>query len=141
MTKALDESGFAKPESNSFKFGKSGDAIKGVLTDVRDFDGKFGQTKIFTVEAIEGFFHDVSEDGVVADAATELKAGESYYFFGKNTFTDDLLKAKLGQQIIVKFVEERKSKANGKKYKYIEAMLGKMDENYGTPVAAEVPFE
>ena len=130
MTKQMDESGFEKPESNAFKFTKPGDAIKGVFLESKDFSGSFGPTRSYSVRAIEGFFHNVSKDGVVDEKPTDVVPGEVYYFFGKNTFSEDLNKAVPGQQVIVKFVDERKSKSNGKNYKYIEAMLGKMDEAY-----------
>lgn len=136
---SLDKTGFEKPASNIFKFGKVGDVIQGFLTGSELFEGEFGATTSYEVEATAGWFHNISE-GATSKEKTEVVVGETYKFLGKNTFTDDLNKASIGQEVQVEFLEERKSQKNGKNYKYIEARLG--NSSKPEPESAEdIPFE
>lgn len=125
------DAGFEKPVSNMWKPGKEGDVIKGVYVGFKEVDSKFNdeKTKIHEVTAIAGSFHNVTEDAsganVVDENATEVKADESYVFYEKSTFADDIAKAVPGQKVIVRFIEWRKPKSGGKPYKYVECKLDK----------------
>lgn len=135
----MDTAGFEKPKSNLFKFGKEGDAIKGIYLGAKDFEGNYGPTKIYEIEGIDGSYHDIVDD-VVDENPTEVKKGESYSVFSKNTFADDISKAVPGQQVIIRFTEQRKSQANGKNYKMIECLLGPVDPDHGFAKPDEVAF-
>jgi len=131
------DAGFEKPVSNMWKPGRPADVIKGVYIGFKETISKYNDeiTKIHEVSAIAGGFHNIIEnevgDSVVSEKETPVKEGESYFFYEKNTFADDIAKAKHGQQIIVRFVEMRKPQASGSKpYKYLECKLGPMDKAY-----------
>ena len=143
---AVSEDGFKKPETNSWKPGKPGDAIKGIYTgSVREFEGQYGKTHIYELVGIEGEWHEMDEDGKPVGSAVKVEAGTSYSLFARKTFEDDLKRAKPGQKILVKFTESRKPKSGGKMYKYVEALLGPMDEEWVkqnvVPVAADSDTE
>ena len=123
--------GFAKPVTNTWKPGKPGDEIMGVYTDnVRPFEGKYGPTFIYELIGLEGSFHNLGDDEKPITPAVKIEPGEFYTFFERNTLKEDINRAKYGQQVLIKFVENRKPKTGGKPYKYVECQLGPMDETW-----------
>lgn len=138
--KSFDE-GFEKPESNRVDFGKPGDVIKGTLVDRRAFNGSFGPTTIYEVIADGGRYHSLDENKQPKAQPTEVVPGERYSFFEKAIFHDDIKKAEVGRKILVRFVEERKSKKNGKNYKYIVCKLGELDPEYDISGSPDIPFD
>lgn len=129
------DSGFEKPAAKAFAFGKPGDVIKGTLVAKKPFEGKFGETIIYSIEASAGQYHQIVDDVVDKDP-TEIKEGEEYSIFERSIFKDDISRAVVGQEILIRYVEDRKSKNNGKMYKYIVCKLGAMPE----PAEDEKPF-
>lgn len=125
----MNEDGFAKPQSMSWKPGQPGDAIKGIFTGVvKQFEGQYGKSDIYDIVGIEGSWTVCDEDGKETGVTGTVVPGAPYSIWAKKVFADDIMLAKRGQQLIVKFVEMRKPKAGGKSYKYIECKLGGMDE-------------
>ena len=122
------DDGLEKPKKSIFKFGAPGDQIKGTLVAVSDFTGEFGTTKSYSVRAEAGSYHDIV-DTVAEKEATQLTPGTVYNFLGKPIFMDDLNQAKIGQKVLVRFVEERKNQ-KGRAYKFIEALLGGIDDTF-----------
>lgn len=129
--------GTEKPQTNTVQWGKPGDCIRGVLVNIKDnVEGKYGKTKVYTLKAEQGFYHELDEDGKPTGKKIDIVAGEDYAIFSRNTFEDDISKARIGQIIAIRFEEERKSQGNGKKYKYVECRLGgfaQMDEEPELP--------
>lgn len=126
------DAGFEQPKTNSFKFGKPGDAIKGEYLGSKPFEGQYGPTFIHSVRAVAGSYHDIVDD-VVQEAATPVKPGETYSVFEKVTFADQIAQAKVGQMVIVRYVEEKAKKGtDGKKksdrFKHVVCLLGPMSE-------------
>lgn len=127
----MNTEGFSKPTSNIVKFGKVGDAVKGYYEGFKEVESKYGgMTKIYQLRGISGSYHDIIDDKV-ADTPTEVVPDAALAIFAKNTFADDIERAKINQQVIVRYEEERTSKANGKKYKFLVALLGPIDEDHG----------
>ena len=145
----ISDAGFKKPETNTWKPGKPGDAIKGIYTGVvKDFEGNYGATHIYELVGIEGDYHDMDEDGKAKGGAIEIKQGEFYALFERATFKDDIQRAKRGQEILIRFVESRKPKKGGKPYKMVECLLGPMNDawlaansEFRKPDADEIPFD
>lgn len=134
---SFSEEGFKKPEVNSWKPGKPGDAIKGIFTGrVRSFEGQYGDTRIYELVGIEGEFHQIDEEGKPTDPVINIEPGLTYSIFERMTFASDIERAKPGQKIIIRFTEFRKPKSGGKPYKMVECLLGPMDEEW---VTANVP--
>ena len=77
----------------------------------------------------------------MAEEPQHIEEGDMYVVLGKKVFMDDLDRADMGQKVLIRFVEERKSRA-GRDYKYIIAKLGPMDETYAKPAEEEedIPF-
>ena len=142
--KTFDE-GFEKPESSLFKYGKVGDVIKGTLMGFKMVPGKFGpeEVRVYEIKAEGGQFHPL-EDGVPWEKPIEIEAGVSYSIFEKPIFADEIRRAKPGQKLIIRYLEDGKSKSNGKVYKVIECKLGGMDESavdeFGDVKDEEIPF-
>ena len=63
-----------------------------------------------------------------AAAETKIIPGEICAIFERKTISDDLKRMKPGQQAIIRYTELRKPKSGGKPYKYVECLLGPMDE-------------
>ena len=64
---------------------------------------------------------------VVLKKEEAVTAGESYVIFERKTFAEDIHSAVVGQKVVIRYVEDRTSKA-GTEYKYVVAKLGAMDE-------------
>ena len=134
------DAGFVEPsKSSTFKFGKPGDAIKGVYLGGKPFSGEYGPTVIHSIRAVGGSFHDIVDD-VPSATPTALKPGEIYSVFEKGTFSEQIAQAKVGQLVIVRYVEEKaKKNTDGKKksdrYKLVQCLLGPMSE----PTEASLP--
>lgn len=127
----VSEEGFKKPEVNTWKPGKPGDAIKGIVTGaVRAFEGQYGETHIYELVGIEGEYHQLNDDGQPTDDVVVIEPGLTYALFERATFADDLKRAKPGQKVIIRFTELRKPKSGGKPYKFVECLLGPMDEEW-----------
>jgi hypothetical protein len=134
---------FKQPERNVFKFTLPGDFIKGVVEEVSDFEGDYGKTKKFTIKAMEGKYHPFNKETNETGDEIKITEGESYAVLGKPIFMDDLLKAKLGQCVLLEFVEKRASKKRkGATYNLITAKLGPMDPEFqpGAFALEEEPF-
>lgn len=126
MVKDKFEEGFEKPESNFVSWGKVGDRIKGQLLSTREVeDKKFGGVQtIYELKGIEGYYHS-NEDLV----KTEVVAGDVYNVgTKKDVIKNQMRRAAIGQLVIFKFTEKRKtSMGAGKDAKIIEVLLGAIE--------------
>lgn len=138
------DEGFSEPESSMFSPGLPGDKIKGTLISVKPLpDGKFGPTTLYELKGIAGTYHRIvdskivnvpeeeiarkeSKGFVVLKKETSIVNGDVYALFEKKVFADSIKKAKVGQQVIIEYIEDRKS-LKGQEYKYIVCKLGPMD--------------
>lgn len=127
----LDE-GFFTPPSNQITWGKPGDVFRGTYIGSRQVESKFGKglTAVFDLIGEVGAYHAVDEDGKPVGDQIEVVNGQEYYVFSKNTFEDVIRKAKVGQRVLLRFVDFVKPKSGGKPYKLIQAKLGAMDPDY-----------
>lgn len=129
------DAGFEKPKANMWKPGKHGNVLKGVYVGSKAFTGKYGETESHEFKALAGRYNNIKEDETVDENVTEIVPGEHYVVMDRTTIHDDIKKAVVGQQVIIRYVEDRKPKAGGKPYKYVECKLGGMDPDYGAKKA------
>jgi hypothetical protein len=108
------------------KWGKVGDYIAGTLINVKHIKstlpGKEGQDqKIYEIltEAPDenhkdfGQYHELDDKKNALPDATKVKPGKIYLVGGKFDIDDAMLHAKLGQFVVMKFLEERPNKKKG----------------------------
>lgn len=124
------DAGFEKPKANMWKPGKHGNVIKGVYLGSKAFEGKYGATESHEFKGIAGHFNGIDESEKVDENPTQIVPGETYIVMDRTTIHDDIKRAKIGQQVIIRYVEDRKPKSGGKPYKYVEAKLGPMDPEF-----------
>jgi len=146
MANAQDtfDEGFEKPRAKMFSAGLPGDAFKGTLLSVKPFAGAYGPTRVYEFRGIAGSYHPIvntkevsvkeediakkeAKGYVVLKKEEAVTAGESYVIFERKTFAEDIHSAVVGQKVVIRYVEDRTSKA-GTEYKYVVAKLGAMDE-------------
>jgi len=133
MSEELDfDSGFATPPTNQITWGKPGDVFRGTYTGSRSVPSKFGKgdTTIFDMIGDAGHYFAVDEDGKPVGDEIQVVKDEVYYVYTKNTFEDVIRKAKIGQKVLLRFIEMVKPKTGGKPYKLVQAKLGGMDDTY-----------
>lgn len=137
-------------KSQTVKFSKVDDVIKGTLTgikelDVKDMQGKVVRKKIREFKAIAGFYH---ESDPVTYAPVEPKIdlipGEYYKFWSRGEqLEDDLKKIKIGQIFAVKFLKYGEKKPGKQAPKIMKVFFGEMDPEF-EPVTnglEDIPFE
>lgn len=135
MSKTSEEDfdvGFFTPPSNQITWGNPGDVFRGTYTGSREVDSKFGKgkTTIFDLIGDAGHYFNVDDDGKPVGEQINVVKGEEYYVYTKNTFEDIMRKAKIGQMVLLRFVDFVKPKSGGKSYKLVQAKLGAMDDTY-----------
>ncbi len=105
-------------QSNFIKWGAPGDFIVGTLMSVRKtkstLPGKEGEMQsVYDIKARECEYHDIDEKKRVADDATVIEAGAVISVGGRSTIDTKMSRAKVGQIVGLKFIEEVASKTKG----------------------------
>jgi len=135
------DEGFEEPAKNIIKFNKPGDVIRGTLLGTDTFRGDYGECMNYTIKADAGTFYGGTKDAI-DKTPTLLVKGEMYSFLGHVTIDDYLKQAKVGQVIVVRFVEWKEStQRKGAKYKLLKAKLGHMDVDEIGKVEEDIPFD
>jgi len=126
-----------KASSNYVKFNKVEDFVKGTLIEVIPSDGsldKYGNKRatIYVLRTESGKWWGGQKDDntgnyIIDDQPTEAQADEEWRVTG-NKFVDGYMKdIKVGQKIIIRMIELRKSK-KGYPAKIIKVFAGPMDQ-------------
>lgn len=100
----------AEVKSNFVKFNKVGDFIKGTVVDIftPDKDDVYGKRERKVVlKALEGEWHETSGEKVVAEV------GEEYKVSAKEAIEVQIKKTVIGNVMMFKYTEQRKSKTAG----------------------------
>lgn len=116
-------------------FNKEGDYVKGTLIDIYKptSPDQFGKLKnTYTLKIEEGKFFGGHKDGgnyIVDKTATVPEAGTVWKFSANDKFDQRLTQIKVGQKVLFKLDELRKSKL-GNPAKIISAHAGPMDDEW-----------
>jgi len=140
---ADDEKDFVEPpKAGTFKLAQVGDFIKGKYLGSKEFEGDYGKTLIYSIEAEKGLFHEfdcgADEKPKPAGEMMPVEAGVEYGVFDHFSFHDQIKKVGIGQRIIIQFVDRKPSAdRKGKFYKVISC---KLDPKYAKPIEEGVGF-
>lgn len=136
QTKSADPfEGMDKSDSGVLKFGKVGDYFKGVLVTINNempnkLSAKGDMQRVFEFTTLVASFHAI-EKKKVAESPTTPAVGELYAYFAKGMTKRKLEGAKLGQEVGLRFAEEKPNKDPSlNDTKVIEVYLGKMNEEW-----------
>jgi len=109
-------------KSSWMKWGKPGDAVKGILMSreqrENDYNGKKVMQTIYEMKVIEGSFHDLSQDEatgnwIAAEKPTKMQKDDIYNVGGKAAIDSQMRNIKIGQIVALKFMESVPSKKKG----------------------------
>lgn len=105
-------------QSNFIKWGAPGDFIVGTLMSTRKrkstLPGKDGEMQsVYDIKVRECEYHDIDEKKRVSDDATVIDAGAIISVGGRATIDTKMSRAKIGQIVGLKFIEEVESKTRG----------------------------
>lgn len=121
-------------KSQRVTFGKIGDYIKGVLTDIKTIDDQFKpgeKVNIYEILTHVGSFHELDENKAPKEPAIAIEKGEYRNVFGKKSIDDQMRKIVVGQIVGLKFTEQKPSKQKGfNPVKIVKVFPGGMDAEY-----------
>ncbi len=135
--KASKGSGWDSPENeaqnNFISWGAPGDFVYGTLTGTRKvkstLPGKENELQtIYEIKVRECEYHIIDENKDVAEEATVLSKNDVISVGGRSTIDGRMARAKTGQIVGLKFIEEQASKKKGfNPTKVIRVYLPKLD--------------
>ena len=110
MENIFDEQNEIK--STRISWGKVGDFLTGTFISQRTVPDTFKvgeMVPVYEFKADSGSFHEINKK-VVAEAPTEVTAGDIWAVFGRGALAQAMTRIKVGQKVGLKFVEERETK-------------------------------
>lgn len=100
------------------RWGKVGDYIEGNLADVREVNsnlpGKEGErVKVYEIKARGGEFHLLDDKKNPVEPAEKVEMGEIYMVGGRQGIDAQMRRIKIGQDVELRFTDEKPSKKKG----------------------------
>ncbi len=141
--------GMEEVKTQTVKWGKIGDWMRGTLADKSrisesEYGGKHKIQRVYEFKVKAGMFHGINKDKSIAEEPTFLEEGTFWTIFAEvdSVLDAQLNKAKVGQDVGVRYTEDKESKTAGfNPTKIRKVFLGDMDPSYQGEVGNEAKPE